>query len=490
MYATTRATASAALGVALASLLGLAPRSARADDEPPHHDTFHAMDELARRGVHDPMNEAWNAYAQFTYISSWKLAFQAPYTNLGGSPNSLLPDAERSFTGSFTLFLGAKLWPGGEAYFVPEVISLRPLSGLHGLGSVIQNTELQKSGVETPQLYRSRAYLQQTIGLGGGKLERSSDPMQLGGSVDKHRIALRLGSFSVLDFLDPSSFSKDGRQQFINMAFMTYAAYDFEADARGYAWGLEAELDWDDWALRFARMTPPQDPNSLPLDLRFWEYFGDQLEIEHTHTLFGKQGAIRVLGYRNRQHTGNFEDAIAAFRADPSKNAASCVDYNYGSSNANAPDLCWARKANIKAGIGLNLEQHLTDDIGVFFRGMYSDGESEVYAFTSTDRSIAFGALGKGSLWHRPLDVTGVGIGLGWASSQHVDYLKLGGVDGFIGDGALTPGTESVVELFYSVNLFGAPIWLTADYQHIANPGFNKDRGPVEIFGGRIHAEL
>jgi len=279
------------------------------------------------------------------------------------------------------------------------------------------------------------------------------------------------------------------RQQFFNMAFLTYAAYDFEADARGYSWGATAELYWDDWAFRLGRMTPPQNPNSLQIDLHFWKVYGDQFEIEHDHRIFGRDGAIRLLGYRNETVMGRFDDAIAAFQSDPSKNAAACTGYNYGSTNATAPDLCWVRKPNTKMGIGVNVEQHLTDDIGVFFRGMYSDGQSEVYAFTSTDRSLSFGVLGKGSLWKRPRDVTGVGLGLGWISAAHARYLSLGGVDGFIGDGALHRAVESVFEVFYSVNVLNA-FWLSADYQRITNPAFNSDRGPVDIFGARVHAEF
>jgi high affinity Mn2+ porin len=31
---------------------------------------------------------------------------------------------------------------------------------------------------------------------------------------------------------------------------------------------------------------------------------------------------------------------------------------------------------------------------------------------------------------------------------------------------------------------------LTADYQFIANPAYNADRGPVSIFSGRLHGEF
>lgn len=479
------------VGLVAAATLVVAPARAEVSEASGHSDAaFDFMNLLSRHGLHELEDESWNAYGQFTYISSWKLPFSARYTNLNGSNASLSPDAERSWTGSFTLYFGGRLWRGGEIYFAPEVIAEQPLSGLKGLGGAIQNFELQKTGLTTPQVYRSRVYLQQTFNLGGSKVVMNSDPLQLGTKVDSRRIVVRVGNFSVGDFFDKNAFSGDLRQQFFNMAFLTYAAYDFVADARGFTWGGAVSLFFDDWAFRFGRFAPPQDPNSLPLTFEIDKYYGDQIEIEHDHTLFGLAGAVRLLAYRNRETMGRFDDAIAAFRSDPARfNATTCTGYNYGSQNADAPDLCWVRKPNVKVGIGVNLEQHVTEDIGVFFRGMYSDGQSEVYAFTSTDRSISFGVSGKGSLWHRPFDVAGIGAGLGWISSEHAEYLRLGGVDGFIGDGAIRRATESVFEAFYSFNLFHA-VWLSADVQHITNPAFNADRGPVNIVGARIHAEF
>jgi len=448
------------------------------------------MNLLSEHGLHDLHDEAWNAYGQTTYISSWKLPFSAPYTNLNGSPNSLLTGHERSFTWSATLFLGARLWPGAEAYFVPEVIAERPLSTLHGLGGAIQNFELQKGGSESPQVYRARLYLRQIIGLGGEAQKTESNPMQLGRTTGGRRLVIWAGNFSVLDLMDKNGVTGDPRQTFFNMAFMTHASWDFMADARGYTYGAAVEWYWDDWAVRFAHTLPPKNPNQLPVDFRFWQYFGDQLEIEHDHTLFGLPGAVRLLGYRNRIHSGSFDDAIATFQADPTKNAAACVDFNYGSQNAGAPDLCWVRKDNVKVGIGLDVEQFVSKDIGLFLRAMWSDGASEVVAFNAADRSLSFGAVAKGSLWNRPFDVTGIGMGLSWISASHARYLALGGIDGFIGDGALRQGTEGVFELFYSLNLFKA-IWLSGDFQLLWNPAYNTDRGgPVTVLGARVHAEF
>jgi high affinity Mn2+ porin len=478
--------------VGVAACIAFAPASARAQATPPaaHEDAaFDVMNLLSHNGLHDIHDESWNAYGQSTYISSWKLPFYAPYTNANGSINSLVPGSEQSFTGSFTLYFGLRLWTGAEAYLVPEVIAERPFSQLRGIGGAIQNFELQKTGSETPQLYRARSFLRQTINFGGKDVEKTSDPMQLATVVDSRRLVLTAGNFTALDVFDRNSVTSDSHQTFINMAFMTHASWDFPSDARGYSWGAAIELYWDDWAARIGRMAPPQNPNQLPVDFQLDKHYGDQLELEHDHVLLGQAGAVRVLGYRNRVVTGRFDDAIAAFEADPGKNAAACTSFNYGSGNAAAPDLCWVRRPNIKLGIGINVEQHITDDIGVFFRGMYSDGQSEVDAFNAADRSVSFGAVAKGAEWHRPFDVTGVGFAASWISQVHANYLAMGGVDGFIGDGKLRQAAESVIDVFYSVNLLKA-LWLSFDYQHLWNPGYNADRGPVDILAGRVHVEF
>jgi hypothetical protein len=446
------------------------------------------MRTLADRGLHNLDDENWNLYTQFTIIGSSKPGFAAPYTNLNGSINSLFPTPEQSFTGTATLYLGVRLWRGAEAYFVPEVVSERPFSQLRGLGGAIQNFELQKGGTATPQIYHSRMFVKQTIGLGGEPVSLESAPMQLATKHDSRRIVLAAGNFSILDFFDKNAFDIDPRQGFLSLGFMTYAAWDFASDARGYSYGAVGELYWDDWAIRFGRITPPQNPNQLPVDFRIWKFYGDQLELEHNHRIHGKDGKARILAFRNHEDIGKFGDAIAVWQADPQKNATTCPGFNYGSNNAGAPDLCWARKPNVKMGIGAFFEQYVANDIGVFTRGMYADGKSEVDAYTSTDRSATFGALAKGTRWGRPKDVAGVGLNFGWISGIHAQYLGLGGVDGFVGDGAITRGTEASFDMFYNFHI-GRSFWFTGDYQHIPNPGFNAARGPVNVFTVRIHGE-
>lgn len=482
------------VGIWLAAALGLVSSRANAQSTAPaaHQDeAFDFMNLLTQHEMHDLKDESWNAYGQFTYILQFKPGFSAPYTNTNGSINSLVTDPEDSYTGSFTLFFGLRLWPGAQAYFVPEVIAEKALSQLRGIGASIQNFELQKTGSTVPSLYRSRTSLRQTINIGGSKVELSSDPMQLGTTVDSRRVVLTAGTFTILDLFDRNNVTWDPRQTFLNMAFMTHASWDFAADARGFSLGAAAELYWDDWALRIARMAPPLNPNQLPIDVNLLQVYADALELEHDHVLFGQAGAVRLLGYRNHEVMGRFADAIAAFEANPMENAAACpLDvFSYGSGNVTAPDLCWVRKPNTKFGVGINLEQYITPDIGLFFRAMWSDGQSEVDAFDPADRDLSFGAVAKGQAWHRPFDVTGLGFASGWISSIHAQYLAMGGVDGFVGDGHLSQAPEIATDVFYSFNLLRA-IWLTGDYQHIWDPGFNSARGPVNVIGGRVHVEF
>lgn len=457
-----------------------------AEPSPREDDQFDFMNALARAHDHDLLDEVWNVYGQFTFIDSIKLPFHAPYSGV----HSLSPALENSFTATASLYAGLRLWRGAELYLSPEVVSEKPLSSLHGIGGAIQNFELQKGGTPTPVAYIGRLYLQQTISLGGEREAIRSNPLALGRPAVHDRITLTVGRFSVLDFLDKNTYAGDLRRQFFNMAFMTYAPYDFPADTRGYTVGANLEVVVGAWSLRVSRAAPPKQPNQTELDLRFWKYYGDALELEHDHEIAGYHGAVRVLAFRNRENMARFEDATDAFVADPSKNAAECGDlFHYDSMDTNAPDLCWARKPNDKVGIGINIEQAVSSDIGVFLRAMIADGATEVYSFTPTDRSVALGALALGKRWNRPDDYAGIGIGAGGISDAHATFLRLGGIDGFIGDGKLTPGTETIAEAFYGANL-ASSIWLSGDYQVIVHPAFNADRGPVHIFGARIHAEF
>jgi carbohydrate-selective porin OprB len=54
-----------------------------------------------------------------------------------------------------------------------------------------------------------------------------------------------------------------------------------------------------------------------------------------------------------------------------------------------------------------------------------------------------------------------------------------------LGDGALNYGYEQVLEVYYRFQA-GRYVQVSPDFQFIQNPGYNRDRGPIEVFGLRV----
>jgi len=68
-------------------------------------------------------------------------------------------------------------------------------------------------------------------------------------------------------------------------------------------------------------------------------------------------------------------------------------------------------------------------------------------------------------------------------------YLEAGGISFFIGDGALNYRAEQILETYYSLAATKS-LWLTLGLQHIRNPAYNADRGPVNVVAFRLHAHF
>lgn len=415
-----------------------------------------------------PEVEDWGAKIQATYLWQKKPGFNAAYSG----PNSLRPDKEISYTFTTTAYLGFRPWQGGELYFNPEVTQGEPFSNLTGLGG-FTNGEVTRVAGPNPKAYRQRLFLRQTWGLGGGEEKVESDLNQLAGVVDKNRFVLTAGNFSTLDVFDENAYAKDPRTQFMNWGNMTYAAYDYAADARGFGWGFAGEWYQGDWVLRFGRMTPPKDPNMLPVDHSIGKHYGDQVEVEHAHEIGGQPGKVRVLAWRNRAVLARYRDAIG-----------------YGAAHGEAPSIFKVRNGEqIKYGLGINIEQTISSNLGVFLRAMQADGHTETLAFTEVDQSLAGGLSLKGAAWGRAQDVVGLALMRNGLSRDRREYLEAGGISFFIGDGRLNYRPETIAEAYYSLNVVKGA-WITLDAQRILNPAYNADRGPVGIGSVRLHTEF
>ena len=417
--------------------------------------------------------EDTTARFQLTYNWQRHPAYHAAYSG----PNSIIASGEKMYTFTVDAYLGFRPWKDGEIYLTPEISQGVPFStNLIGLGG-FTNGEITRAAGTHPTIYRQKLFLRQTWKNGGGTEHVEAGANQLAGSRDKNRVVLTVGNFSTLDVFDPNTYAKDPRTQFMNWGNWTYASYDYAADARGFGWGFAAEWYQDAWVLRLGRMTGPREPNGLPTDYAIGKHYGDQLEVEHAHTLYGRPGAVRVLGWRNRAVLASFDDALAWLNAHPG--------------SYTGPDALVAVRntEKIKFGIGLNIEQEVSDSTGFFMRAMQADGRTETYAFTEVDGSFSSGFTVKGNNWGRGEDTIGFSLARNTLSNERRRFLEAGGISFFIGDGKLNYRPETVFESYYSLNL-AKSIWLTTDYQRVQNPAYNADRGPIDVYAVRFHVEL
>lgn len=421
-----------------------------------------------------------DAKFQSTYVWQNKAGFRSPYAGA----NSLTAVPELSYTWTMTAYLGWRPWANGEFYLNPETIQGRPLSNLAGLGG-LSNGELQKGAATQIRLYRARMFYRHTVGLnsappagstgapsGSNRREDiESDQNQLAGQVDARRFVMTIGNFSVADIFGTSDVTGDLRTQFLNWSSITYGHFDYAADARGYSWGAAGEWIWDDWALRGGRFLMVRTSNGQAFDYRIGKRYGDQFEVEHRHRLGGQPGTVKALVYRNVATAASYLDALNA--APP----------------GGTPALDNVRRPQAKVGWGVSLEQSLSSDLRVLARGGSNNGKVENYAFAEIDHSVYLAASLKGSRWGRAQDNVGVAYAINGLSANHRNYLAAGGMGFLLGDGALNYSRERVFETYYNwepAKGFG----VTLDWQHIANPGFNRDRGPVNIGSVRLHVEF
>lgn len=413
--------------------------------------------------------EMLSVHTQATYIVQQKNNFSSPYYGQNSLLNNSEGGGKNSYTFSSTAFLGARLWEGAEAYFNPEMFQGIPFSGeLVGLGG-FQNGELQKGAFSSPTVYTARAFLRQTFDLEGEKSHIESSANQLGGKKSQNRLVMSYGKFATLDFFDQNIYSHDAHTQFQNFAIFSMGAYSYAADTKGYTYGAVIEWYQNDWIFKGARLALPTVPNTQKLDFSLRKDYIDQIELTHQHEMLGKPGALRAIYYRQYAYMGNYQNANA--QALP------------------IPDITGVRQNGTQTwGYGVNLEQKINNDIGIFARWSWNPGTVETQTL-DISRSLSGGMTMKGSSWARANDTVGIGFAVNGISGSQVSYLQHGGMSPFIGDGALSYKKEQILETYYSAKVAPA-VHVTFDYQHIANPAYNAARGPVNFYGVRLHVEI
>jgi len=416
-------------------------------------------------GNTNPAQEDWSIHGQATEILQGYPSFPASYSGA----NSLSPASQWKNSTTATLFLGRRLWEGAAVYYDPELYEGKGLNDTLGVAG-FPNGEANKAGSWPIKTNDARLFVRQVIGLGGATENIESDQNQLAGTEDISRVTLTAGKFAATDMFDNNSYSHDARTQFFNWSLMSSAAWDAPANARGYSNGFVTELNQEHWALRYGVFMEPDQPNQSELVFHGLNNVGQVAELEERYKMDDNPGKLRFLVFYNRNREADYSDALGA----PDVNAAIADARSYG---------------GVKYGFAINAEQQLTDGIGAFTRLSWNDGKTEEWMFTQVDESAAVGLSLDGKRWKEPGDIWGMAGVINGISADQRKFLEQGGDGLILGDGRLSYSPEMILETYYAIKLTDYAS-LTPDYQFIINPGYNTDRGPVNVFSARLHLEF
>ena len=391
--------------------------------------------------------------------------FTAPYSGA----NSLTPSKSTKETTDLTFFLGRRLWQGGELYVNPEIDQGFGFNNTLGVAG-FPSGEAYKVGASAPYVRLPRTFIRQIFGLSGLEQQVEAGANQLAGSMLSNNVALTVGKFSVVDIFDTNSYAHDPRTDFLNWSIVEAGAFDYAADAWGYTYGAAAEWTQSWWTLRGGLFDLSKIPNSTKLDRDFSQYEW-LVEFETRHQLLGHPGKVKLLGYINRGKMGGYRDAVSLAQQ-----------------TSTIPDTALVRHFDSRPGIAINIEQEMTADLGIFARASLNDGSKEAFEFTEINRSLSTGLALKGDRWGRHDDTLGAAFAVNALSDAARAYFAAGGMGILIGDGQLNYRPEWIVELYYNAHV-EKRVTLGIDYQTIANPAYNADRGQVRVLSARLHLD-
>jgi high affinity Mn2+ porin len=417
----------------------------------------------------------FNMHYQLTSVNQSHDAFNAKYSG----ENSLINQVERNkLSLTTTLFLGRRLWKNASFYYNPEISGGQGLSGAKGIAG-FTNGETFRVGSTAPVFYTARMFLRQHFALINSSFDTLYDDVnQIKEILPTHRITIQMGKLSLSDYFDKNSFSHDPRGQFLNWSLMSNGAWDYPADTRGYTNAIVIEFIKPFFTLRTSLAMVPSKANGLVLDKEVSKAFSETIELEKSWKLNKQKGTIRILGFRTISQSPYYLSTISSIQKGDS---SSILVYN-GQKE-------WGIYGGLKYGYAINLEQNISNTIGAFFRTSWNDGKAATWAFTEIDKSISGGLQISGIQWKRPQDIIGIAGVINGISNDHQIFLKTG-LSGFmLGDGNLNYGKESIFEIYYKTKVTNT-FFLSGDYQFVNNPGYNKDRGPVNVFSIRGHIEF
>jgi high affinity Mn2+ porin len=474
-----RAVVMALMGCSLGGLMTQAqafqgaPQSAQqpADPQGPSEDVDTSAQSVPVQTMfsHPETDRIWIS-GQANIISQWHPDFHSPYEGA----HSLPPHGQDATSRVLTLYTGLRLTG------TTEVLCDVQETGGHGIGEALglagaTNLDVVRNPALSKAPYIARLMWHQIIPLGKGGRSQTRTPYSLFSTLPDRRVEVRFGKFSTADFFDQNTYGTDTNLQFMNWTVDNNGAYDYAADTRGYSFGALLEYHDKFGVIRFAEMLMPKVANGIHLDANVSRARAENIEVElHGDPPHFKNGVVRFLAFVNHANMGSYRQTIN----------------NFFASREMVPDItAHPPHTTIKYGFGANFEQPLANWIALFGRWGWNEGRHESFAYTEVDQTAQIGVAGDGARWGRKYDRLGVVFVTNGISRDHQEYLALGGLGFLLGDGHLNYGRENIVEPFYTLHLWRG-LYPAVGVQHINNPGYNKDRGPVWVPTVRIHAEF
>ena len=400
--------------------------------------------------------------------------FHSPYQG----PNSFTAPFEYKASEVGTLYLAYQLNPRPryETDFIydEENAGGRGLSQALGLAG-FTNLDVVRNPNLSVLPYMARVEVHQTIGFTDETVPQEREPLALATRVPVRRLDLRVGKFTLPDMLDVNEVLSDSHQQFLDWTIDNNGAWDYAADTRGYTYGTAIEYQDRTWALRYVLGLMPTVANGINLSWDLRQARGQNMELELRRSLVPhRMGRLRLLAYGNNAHMGLYREAVNHYLEGLTPTPEITSVEHYGA---------------LKYGVGINIEQNITDNFRMGGRFGWNEGQHESFAYTEDDQTFLVGGDYAGASWHRKLDKLGVAFVTDAIKKDHQNYLKYGGLGFILGDGALSYAREDIVEAYYNVHAWRGVYYAVTNF-FIEHPGYNQARGPVDVQSVRLHLDF
>jgi high affinity Mn2+ porin len=430
--------------------------------DPPADDSTESL-------FHHFKNSRFWLSGQANFIFQTHPDFPAKYSG----EHSLSPNYEKATSRVMTLYTGVRLNTTTELLVDIEEAGGAALTQGFGLAGntdldIVRNPSLSKAP------YLGRALFHKVFALSDDRVENQRSFLSLFEELPRRRLEFRFGKFSMPDFFDINSVGSDTHFQFINWTTDNNGAWDYAADTRGYTVGFTLDFEDRNWGVRFGEALMPKVANGIDLVWKPWQAHAENYEFEWRRGLIPKKaGVIRLLAYTNSANMGIYRDQV--IKAAATDTTPDITDHPWHITQ--------------KYGFGVNIEQNLSRYLTAFTRFGWNDGRTESFAYTEVEQTFAGGVGASGAWWHRKQDRAGIAFISNAIKKDHQNYLAAGGLGFLLGDGHLNYGRENILESYYTIHLWRG-IYVAPGVQHINNPGYNRDRGPVVVPSFRLHVEF